>query len=108
MIMPPMLFPRLPTAMKRALRRMPQSAGVFLRLRNRAAMREGARLGLQVQLTYHKKSTDSVVRRMVSPYEIKKGKLYAKHRHTKSFIVNRIQDAVVTDVAAKPDYPVKL
>lgn len=107
---PPMTFPRLPQPMRSALRAMPRggSAALFAAINLRSVLQEGARAGLKVRMRYHKKTTGRTVLRDVAPYEIKGRMLWLKHKHTKSFILSRIEDAVLTDKKSRPDYPVSL
>lgn len=72
-----------------------------------AGIREGARSGVQVRLTYIKRN-GSVVTRYVSPYSQRGHLFYGKDEHTKSFVTAGIQDVTVTARPAVPDYPVEL
>jgi len=78
-------------------------------------IKQAARDGKQVTITYVKKGTKGkagsakTVRRKVSVYEDKAGKIWVDHHgHTKSLIRRRIVAAVVTPTKAKPIFPVKM
>lgn len=78
-------------------------------------IRQAARDGKQVTITYSKKGikgkagSAKTVRRKVSVYEDKAGKIWVDHHgQTKSLIKRRIVAAVVTKTKAQPIFPVNM
>jgi len=78
-------------------------------------IRKAAREGRQVTITYTKKGVKGkkgsakTVRRKVSVYEDKAGKIWVDHHgNTKSLIKRRIKAARITKTKAKPQFPVNM